>query len=270
MGWGYRAVMDLDRVLEAFKAEAAFSGFVLDFDGTLSEIVPSPPDARLVRGADRVLERLVESYSVVAILSGRRAEEVARLVAVPGIHYYGLYGAERLLRNELVQPPEAAAYRGVASRIARDAEAMISAEGLHGCEVEFKDLTVSIHYRNAERQDAGLVISEWAEVVASRRRFSVGSGRMVVELKPPGISKSFTIEKIIRAASLSRILFAGDDSADLEAMRHLESLSYVDAVRVAVMSSEAPKELEAVSDFSTDSPAGLVGLLRGFLVAQDS
>ena len=53
-----------------------------------------PEDARPVEGAREVLAALVVRYRVVAVISGRRSEEVAALLDVPGLRYFGLYGLE--------------------------------------------------------------------------------------------------------------------------------------------------------------------------------
>src|SRR2546422_6235060 len=70
------------------------AGILLDFDGSLSAIVARPEDARPVEGAREVLAALVVRYRVVAVISGRRSEEVATLLDVPGLRYFGLYGLQ--------------------------------------------------------------------------------------------------------------------------------------------------------------------------------
>ena len=49
------------------------AGIFLDFDGTLSEIVLVPSDARPHEGVPSLLERLSAKYAVVSIISGRSA-----------------------------------------------------------------------------------------------------------------------------------------------------------------------------------------------------
>ena len=65
---------------------------MLDFDGTLSEIVARPEHARPVDGAREVLIELAGRFSTVAIVTGRRSEEVAALLDAPHVTYVGLYG----------------------------------------------------------------------------------------------------------------------------------------------------------------------------------
>ncbi|HET6771008.1 MAG TPA: trehalose-phosphatase, partial [Actinomycetota bacterium] len=67
------------------------AGILLDFDGTLSEIAPSPEEARPVQDAASTLEGLAAAFRVVAVVSGRRARDVASVLGA-NIRYIGLYG----------------------------------------------------------------------------------------------------------------------------------------------------------------------------------
>jgi len=68
----------------------------LDFDGTLVDIAPRPELVRLKREAQKVLRRLSKHpLATVVIVSGRRRGELLEHIAVPDIHYFGLYGWER-------------------------------------------------------------------------------------------------------------------------------------------------------------------------------
>jgi trehalose 6-phosphate phosphatase len=74
-----------------FPGEARPVGILLDFDGTLSEIAPTPEEARPARGVRQALEALVGAGAVAAVISGRRATEVASLLRAP-VRCFGLYG----------------------------------------------------------------------------------------------------------------------------------------------------------------------------------
>src|SRR6185503_7109099 len=87
--------------LGALRQQADVAGVVLDFDGTLAEIVARPEHARPVDGARDALVELAGRYRTVAIVTGRRSEEVVALLDVPHVTYVGLYGLEDDA-NELV------------------------------------------------------------------------------------------------------------------------------------------------------------------------
>ena len=67
------------------------------------------------------------------------------------------------------------------------------------------------------------------------------------------------IMQLVEEAGLSRALYAGDDTTDLDAFRALDGLEL--GVRVAVSSDEAPSELVGAADIVVDSPAELLALL---------
>ena len=241
------------------------SGFLMDYDGTLSEIVDDPEVAGPVRGAVEVIQELAKRYSLMAFVSGRRAEYLAELFASDNVRYCGVYGAEEIINGELLLPAETDSWRGMASRIARDAEAFVHTEGLEGCEVEYKDVAVSIHFRNAMDPAAGTLLVDWANQIASRRRFSSNLGRMVVELRPQGVSKAETFARLLGETGLEFVVAGGDDHADVDALKIAKSQFGKRALAVGVSSREQPSDLAIVSDVLVASPSDMVDLLKSFL-----
>ena len=68
----------------------------LDFDGTLVHIASRPNRVRMKPAMRRVLRRLAINPKVtVAVISGRRRDELRRCVGIPKLQYLGLYGWER-------------------------------------------------------------------------------------------------------------------------------------------------------------------------------
>src|SRR5215467_11549674 len=69
----------------------------LDFDGTISEIVPHPSDARPVDGATEVLQALTcyPERLQLAIVSGREISQVQKTLGIDrGILFSGTHGLE--------------------------------------------------------------------------------------------------------------------------------------------------------------------------------
>lgn len=241
------------------------TSFILDFDGSLSLIVEDPGAAAPVEGASDALARLAASYGSVAIVTGRRAEDAAARLKAPGLRYLGLYGAEELTVAGLVQHPGAEQARGMASRLARDAEAMLMSDGLQGCLVEYKDLAVSIHHRTAVHPDAEELIYSWASAAAGRRGMMATKGRKVVELRPMWMTKASAVESLLSDGAFSHCLVAGDDVSDLEAMFRAQASPGVEALKVGVVSAEAPEELVAAADVTVSGPDQLLMLLMRLL-----
>jgi trehalose 6-phosphate phosphatase len=77
----------------------------LDFDGTLVDIAPRPELVHLEHEAREILRRLSKHpLATVVIVSGRRRAELLEHIAVPNIHYFGLYGWER--GDQITLPPD--------------------------------------------------------------------------------------------------------------------------------------------------------------------
>ncbi len=259
----------LDEFIVAFRQRPGDGGFLIDFDGTLSRIVDDPQVAVLVDGARLVLESLASSYRVVVLVTGRRASWLSDLVGATQLRYVGLYGAEELIGGEVIQAKsrtaDAERWRSSASRLARDAEALVTTQGLVGCVIEFKDLAVSIHYRGAP--EAGSRLIDWARTAAPRRGFEANLGRMVVELRPKEVSKSNALRQIVAEQGLQWVLVAGDDQADVEMMRTARELLGNNSLSLGIESAEEPSEMKDVADFRVGSPEQLVETLALFEIA---
>jgi trehalose 6-phosphate phosphatase len=253
---------DVSAFVRAVREDPAGAGFVLDFDGTLSAIAPTPADARPLPGAAVVLATLALRYPLVAILSGRRAEDVWALIPVPGVRYLGLYGAEELHKADGLPaaPPQDSLMAGLVGQ----AKAFVVRDGLTGAEVEDKGDSVALHYRNASSPDAGDSIRRWAQDRARLLGLQVRPGKMVVELTPPGPTKADALERLVAGEGLKRLVVAGDDLSDVEALRRAGELLGPDALRIGVRSPEAPADLESVSDVTVPGPEGVLELLSRF------
>jgi trehalose-6-phosphatase len=59
-----------ERGLEPFRRSPGTAGLFLDFDGTLSEIVPVASSARPVEGVPELLRKLAGRFALVAVVLG--------------------------------------------------------------------------------------------------------------------------------------------------------------------------------------------------------
>jgi trehalose 6-phosphate phosphatase len=215
--------------------------------------VARPELTRPVDGARDALAGLVERYRTIAIVTGRRSDEVAALVDLPHVAYVGLYGLEdgaTELMTAVVPSAEAA--------VALVPEAW----------VEDKGVSVAVHYRQAQDPPsarAALLVA--LQPVATGAGLELIEGKMVVELVPPDRPlKGGAVERLVGEHALRALLYAGDDHADLDAFAALDRLSASEevdvTVRVAVQGPETPPALVETADVVADGPEGLVDLLR--------
>ena len=241
--------------IDALIERRSRAGVFLDFDGTLSEIAPRPDAARPVAGAAGVLARLAERFALVALVSGRPANDVRSMLDIPGVLVLGHYGLESA--SDDAGDESIAVVRG-------EVEAAVSVEP--GVWVEDKGRSVAVHARSADNPDAALAaVRPELERIAGAHGLLVLSGKMVLELAPaatPG--KGAVVAREVRARRLRACLFAGDDVADLAAFSALDELAAdgVVTVKVAVDGAETPAALEAAADEVVGSPQGLVRFLE--------
>lgn len=231
-------------MLERLAAEPQLAGLFLDFDGVLAPIVERPGDAYPPEDARRELERLVERYALVAVVSGRAGADVSRRIGVDGVRVVGSHGLEL--------DPAADLWR---SRI----DAFALAAGWR--DTERKGLAVSFHYRRAG--DEGAARAALEEIAESARAAGLVArfGRKVLEVLPPlDANKGTAVRALLADKRLRRALVAGDDTTDLDAFRALDGLEL--GVRVAVAADESPPELRAAADVVVSSTNELLELLR--------
>ena len=227
----------------------------VDFDGTLSAIAPTPQAAVAVAGSGEALERLATIFRVVAVVSGRRADDAAERLGHPaGVRCFGLYGLE-VAGGRDASP---ALFDAIASLLPRIRTAVSRVEGVL---IEPKGAGLSVHYRLApEPERARVAILERIGPIAVDSGLRVLEGKRVVELVPAGgPTKGDVVAR--EAAGLAAVLYAGDDVADLEAFRAVDDLAADPGVKVAVRTGETPPALVAAADLIVDGPSELVDLL---------
>jgi len=260
-----RTVTDL---LQITAQRAKDSAFFFDFDGTLAPIETDPTAVQPVDGVLDVLVELGRHVRKVVIVSARPAEFLRdRFTALPDAALFGLYGLEVTRGTEPVQThPDAAGYEPVMATVADRARAELP----KGALVEFKRLSVALHYRTAPTlRDA---IEEWATARADEYGLRAQTGRMVVELKPPtGHDKG----SVIRAETegLTCAWYFGDDISDRKAFDALTARETEDAdftgVRVAVANPETGAELAGAADVRVDGPQDMPAFLARVIGALD-
>lgn len=205
-----------------------------------------------MEGAREVLGTLVERYRVVAIVTGRRSEEIAAMLDVPGVRLLGVYGLED---GEHERVSEALLER------VRSAARVVPVAW-----VEDKGAAAAVHYRAApDHVAAREALTRRLAPLADAEGMELVQGKMVLELMPTDRPrKGGAALRLADELGLHGVLFAGDDVADLEAFDALGRLASRGAlvIRVAVRGAETPVALLDHADVVVEGPLGLVDLLR--------
>ncbi|WP_240483585.1 trehalose-phosphatase, partial [Streptomyces pathocidini] len=145
--------------------------------------------------------------------------------------------------------------------------ALLDREGAGpGTFVEDKGRAIAVHTRRAddprgtfERLRAPLY------ALAERHGLIVEPGRLVLELRPPGMDKGVALEQYVRESGAGAVLYAGDDLGDLAAYAAVGELRAggLPGVLVcsAAFSGEGAEELAEQADLVVDGPQGVVALI---------
>jgi trehalose 6-phosphate phosphatase len=185
----------------------------LDVDGTLLEIEREPGAVHVPERLCRILEQLQRvTTGALALVSGRPLAQLDCLFAPLRFSAAGLHGLERrnLGRKTIRAAPDAEVLEKARRRLAAFAEAN------RGVLLEDKALTLALHYRNAPQlAEATIAVAEQA-VTESAGALTLLHGKMVCELKPPGIHKGRAIAAFLEEPPFRgrRPVFAGDDLTD--------------------------------------------------------
>lgn len=236
----------VEELLQQLAAAPAETGLFLDFDGVLAPIVARPEDAGAPPETRAELERLVGTYALVAVVSGRAGDDVRERVGVDGVVCVGSHGLEA--------EPLAERWRQTLVDFAANAPWPASA-------IEAKGLAVAFHFR--DRDDEAAAIRELDRIAETARDGGLVAryGRKVLEVLPPvGSNKGTAVRRVLEERGLRRALAAGDDTTDLDSFAALDGLDV--AVRVAVGSAEAPPALIDAADLVVGSTDEFLELLR--------
>ncbi|MGW0814340.1 trehalose-phosphatase [Streptomyces viridiviolaceus] len=255
--------------LDALLARPGRAVVALDFDGTLAPIVPDPDQARAHPDAVPALTALAPKVASVAVITGRPAEVAVRhggFADVPGLEHLvvlGHYGAERWdAATGAVTAPEP--HPGVAAVRAELPGLLERAGAGPGTWIEEKGRAVAVHTRRADDPQAAFdALRGPLTDLAGRHGLIVEPGRMVLELRPPGMDKGVALLEHARETGAESVLYAGDDLGDLPAFDAVNTLRTDGTPGLLVCSgSDEVTELRKRADVVVDGPTGVVTFLR--------
>jgi trehalose 6-phosphate phosphatase len=247
--------------LDALRARPRRALIATDFDGTLAPIVADPRAARAFPGAVPALRRLAGAVGTVAVITGRPAADAVAyggLDAVPGLIVLGHYGWQRWQDGELTGPDSPPAVQA-----AREALPGVLSRAPDGTWVEDKGHALAVHTRRTADPDAALrLLRTPLDNLAERLGLAAEPGRMVIELRPPGVDKGTALTGLVRERAAGSVLFCGDDLGDLPAFAAVRALRAegIPGCAVASASAETP-QVAAAADLVVAGPEGIVALL---------
>ncbi len=258
-----------DAGLAAIISGSSQALLAFDFDGVISPIVADPELAQPFPGTFDVLASLGGSVGAIAIITGRPVSfMISRngfdtLATIPHFAIYGHYGLERwdTQSQTIATGP---VDDGIAV-VRKELVALLQQPGMpDGAWVEDKGSAVAVHTRRTADPAASLeMLSQPVRDIAGRHQLHVELGKMVLEVRTPGVHKGDVLREVVREMTIGSVLYAGDDLGDLSAFAVVDELRAdgVPGVKVCSASIEAP-EVAAAADLVVDGPAGIADLLR--------
>lgn len=239
-----------------------------DYDGTLVPLAPTPEEATPDKELLQVLARLARKPRCVpAVLSGRRLEDLAALLPVPGIYLAGVHGAAILKPDGTVVPLTRQTGPGLKEAIAGlERLAGESIGSRPGFLLENKKYALAIHFRRAAEKDAQYVLGRFlarGKDLLAQSGLQLLRGKKVVEVRPRELHKGNAVRWLKNNFPGHTGIFLGDDTTDEDAFAQIENgfgvlVSDEPRRSRAGLRLKSPAEvrlfLEALADRLPDSP----------------
>jgi trehalose 6-phosphate phosphatase len=185
---------------------------LLDVDGTLLDFVDDPDAIRVDAALLTLLDALhAATAGALALVSGRRLDDLDRLFGRPhwaaiGLHGLELRSATGELRRQAVSPLQQA-------RMQREARAL--AARFAGVRLEDKQQAIALHFRQSPAQ-LQQVHEAAVKLAATLPGYELQAGHRVLEFKPGGMDKGRAVRELLQHDPFAGRLpvYLGDDLTD--------------------------------------------------------
>lgn len=228
----------------------------LDFDGTLAPIAPRPHLAKLTKARRELLEKLSKLPELtLAIVSGRKLDDLKQKVGLRGVYYAGNHGFEISGPKTKLVHPKVKEIKPLLKKIKIELKKQL--KGIAGLIIEDKGPTLSIHYRCVKKAQVAKVKRVFNKVIEEfpKTKIKVTSGKKVFEIRPKvkwdkGEAVRWFLKKF-QPAKESCPIYIGDDTTDEDAFKVLSNKGVT--IRVGKdknsLAQETLKDVEAVYKF---------------------
>jgi trehalose 6-phosphate phosphatase len=190
----------------------ARDAFLLDIDGTLLDIAPTPESVHVPATLKATLTILQQSArGAVALVSGRPLSGIDHLFAPLSLSAIGCHGAEWRKR-----PDENVELRAPVLPDEIKTLFLGAVRDLPEIRIEDKGYTLAFHYRNAPERKSVLEARLAAIITPHAADLCLLRGKSVFEVKPCAFDKGEAIGALMRLSPFAdrRPVFMGDDHTD--------------------------------------------------------
>ena len=209
---------------------------LLDHDGTLSPLAPTP-DAAGLPPATRAALAALAGRTAVGVVSGRGLDDlVARLGDLP-LTLVAEHGLRARRPDGTVEQLADGLDPGVLDGLRGELARLLAGAG--GWIVEDKGVGIAVHHRLVAPDDVGRLLPRVHGLVAAAARAGGGTvqeGHAVLELRAAGADKGSALRHLAAAHPDRTVVMVGDDRTDEPALAAAEDLG-----GLGVLVAEAPR-----------------------------
>jgi len=206
--------MDMDIAAPSLISDLRKRAILLDIDGTILDIAPSPPQVWVPTGLRRTLSRLAElTAGAVALVSGRSLNDIDLIFSPLQLAAIGGHGAE--MRTSAGAEPQMRVGR-LGAALKRKLATVV--ELGPGILVEDKGYSLALPYRLApEKADALRAAVEGICAGVPPGTIDILTGKLVMEIKATGVNKADAVCELMSCPPFAdrKPIFIGDDTTDV-------------------------------------------------------
>jgi trehalose 6-phosphate phosphatase len=205
--------LDMELAENALTPDLRKCAILLDIDGTILDLAPSPQQVWVPTGLRQTLARLdALTGGALALVSGRSLHDIDLIFSPLELAAIGGHGAE-LRANPNAEP--VIRTKPLSPVVKRKLAAI--AELGPGILAEDKGYSLALHFRLAPEKGE-MVRAAAAKICAElpAGEVEILPGKFVVEIKPPGINKANAVCELMNCPPFAdrNPIFIGDDTTD--------------------------------------------------------
>jgi trehalose 6-phosphate phosphatase len=245
--------MTLSAVAPSPAVDLAHLAILLDIDGTILDVAPTPQSVQVPPGLPQTLIALWRrTGGALAFVSGRKVSDIDHIFTPLRLPAIGGHGAELRLKADGNAeapriPPLPAEIKSAFTAIADIGPGIL---------VEDKGYSLALHYRLAP--DMEEAVQKSAALICAAlhtHRLELLPGKSMIEVKQTGFNKATAVTELMKYAPFKgrRPVFLGDDVTDLDVFAAMPAFGGV-AISVG--------ERHPATDHCFDRPADVRGWLE--------
>jgi trehalose-phosphatase len=223
--------------LNQWVLEAERLWLFLDYDGTLKQFTRTPDLLKTDPQLAALLQKLAQKEKIqLAIITGRRLQDIRTLLPIDGIFIAATYGLElQTPVGESIQREDYTAIRPYLEQLKPQWQQLIN--GHQGFFLEDKGWALALHGRFAPTSEASRILSAAGRLVNPdllRTTYQLTNQNKFLEISSLKANKAETVSFLLSQYLLphTKIIYMGDDHNDSQAFEVIHSFGGI-AIAVA-------------------------------------